>query len=99
MTKTIFVTQTLGITGDTGSTVSVKTGLSFGNTSFCSGSGTCSVTDVDTGNPVFAADGYHIRPGSQAIDNGLPSSVTTDLEGDTRPIGSAPDIGADEFDP
>lgn len=99
MTNTIFVTQTLAITVSTGSTVSVKTGLSFGNTTFCGGAGSCSFTNLHTGNPVFDTDGYHLRPGSQAIDNGLTSGVTTDIDGDTRPIGSAPDIGADEFDP
>jgi hypothetical protein len=40
--------------------------------------------------------GYHIGPGSAAIDRGMDAGVMTDIDGDPRPIGSLPDIGADE---
>ena len=39
---------------------------------------------------------YHLRRGSAAIDAGVDAGVTTDMDGQLRPIGSAPDIGADE---
>ena len=39
---------------------------------------------------------YHIAPGSAAIDAGVNSGVTSDIDGDTRPQGSGYDIGADE---
>jgi len=48
------------------------------------------------GNPHFLADGYHIGPGSAAIDHGIATWVTTDMDGDPRPIGPLPDIGVDE---
>jgi hypothetical protein len=51
------------------------------------------------GNPAFVdpAEGdYHIGPGSAAIDAAVDVGETHDLDGDERPIGSAPDIGADE---
>jgi hypothetical protein len=48
------------------------------------------------GDPAFAADGYHILPGSAAIDAGVNVSVTTDIDGDPRPNGPGYDIGADE---
>jgi len=47
------------------------------------------------GNPAFA-DGYHILPGSAAIDAGVNVGVTTDVDGDPCPSGLGYDIGADE---
>jgi chitodextrinase len=41
---------------------------------------------------------YHLAAGAAAIDKGSPSSFPpTDIDGDTRPAGSAPDAGADEY--
>jgi hypothetical protein len=39
---------------------------------------------------------FHLNPGSPAIDRGADVGVTTDIDGDSRPIGPLPDIGADE---
>jgi hypothetical protein len=36
------------------------------------------------------------RHGSAAIDKGLASEVMTDIDGQSRSIGAAPDLGADE---
>jgi fibronectin-binding autotransporter adhesin len=41
-------------------------------------------------------DDYHIGHTSLAVDAGLDIGVATDIDGDTRPIGPAVDIGADE---
>jgi len=43
-----------------------------------------------------AAHDYHLLPGSPAIDAGTDAGVGHDLDGDPRPIGSRPDVGADE---
>jgi IPTL-CTERM motif len=61
---------------------------------------------VDVGNisadPMLAAGGtdYHLLVGSPALDAGDPAPPfglpATDLDGDPRVIGPAPDIGADE---
>lgn len=48
------------------------------------------------GNPNL--DGtYRLQAGSAAIDAGVDAGVNGDIDGDPRPVGIAPDIGADEF--
>jgi hypothetical protein len=49
-----------------------------------------------TGAPAFTADGYHLTQQSAAIDAGISTPVTDDVDGDVRPQGQAPDLGADE---
>jgi hypothetical protein len=51
-----------------------------------------------SGNPRL--DGtYHLQAGSAAIDAGVDAGVTDDIDGDARPVGALPDVGADEFIP
>lgn len=62
------------------------------------GSGVSSSNEV-SGDPAFVAPvegNYHIGSTSVAIDAGVDAGVTGDIDGDLRPIGLAPDIGADE---
>ena len=52
------------------------------------------------GSPAFvdAAQGdFHLLSTSDAIDQGMDTSVTTDMDGVAIPQGSAPDIGAFEY--
>lgn len=62
----------------------------------------CSTPDqlvgADRASLHLAAD-YHLEPGSPAIDATHTATVDHDLDGDPRPIGTARDIGADEFKP
>ena len=39
---------------------------------------------------------FHLSPGSAAIDVAADVGVAIDIDGDSRPIGDQPDIGADE---
>ncbi len=63
------------------------------------GSGACSSTDLTA--PAGFVDpsqlNLQLAPGAAAIDHGDPFSFpATDIDGQARPIGSAPDAGADE---
>ncbi len=51
--------------------------------------------DPHLANP--AGDDYHLRFGSPCIDVGMNAGVTTDLDGDPRPLGAGYDIGVDEY--
>ncbi len=44
-----------------------------------------------------AAYDYHITLGSAAYNAGVASSVTTDIDGEARPLYGLPDLGADEL--
>jgi len=63
----------------------------------------CSVpatTHDFVGDPTFVGAGandYHIGGNSAAIDKGPGVGVTTDIDGNPRPIGAGYDLGADEY--
>lgn len=40
---------------------------------------------------------YHVSPHSPVIDQGINAGILTDIDGEARPNGVKPDIGADEF--
>jgi fibronectin-binding autotransporter adhesin len=99
LTNTIVASTTWGITNTTpvSSTILADYTL-FHNTLNHSSSGVVSTNEVG-GDPRFvdpAGGDYHLGHGSAAIDAGVDAGVTTDIDGDTRPIGPLPDIGADE---
>ena len=96
LTNTIVTSHTWGITN----TVPASSSVFAEHTLFWANQfdGIGGTNPVD-GDPVFVDpnDGnYHIGPGSAAIDAGIEAGVNFDLDGDSRPHGSAPDIGADE---
>ena len=99
LVNNIVANCTTGITNTApaSSTVSADHTL-FDNNGTDYGSGVSSANEVG-GNPAFvspAAGDYHIGPGSAAIDRGTDTWVTNDIDGDSRPIGPLPDLGADE---
>jgi hypothetical protein len=51
-----------------------------------------------SGDPAFAADGYHLTGGSAALNWGMDMGTNTDIDGEPRP-NVAHDLGADEFWP
>jgi len=94
LTNTILVSQTTGITVGLNNTGILKGVLWFINGANTGGAGFINATDEYTGSPAFAGDGYHLTSGSYAIDRGVSTGVTDDIDGETR---NAPDLGADEW--
>ncbi len=95
--NSIIVSHVVGVNVALSSTVTLNGVLWFGNGANTRGAGSLSITNEIIGDPAFAADGYHLTAGSAAIDKGIDAGVTTDIDGQARPNGSAPDLGADEF--
>jgi hypothetical protein len=75
----------------------LNTNLADANTVFKNGT----VTEAGTinGSAAFEADGYHIQTTSAAVGMGQVGLCNTDIDGNPRPspIGSMPDLGADEI--
>lgn|GEM_PF-6248895 len=80
--------------------------IDVGHSNFRAGAlGLSNASVIDSGgnqtsvNPLFGADGLHQLAGSPTIDAGLAEEVNGpfDIDGDARLLGTAPDIGADEF--
>lgn len=96
LTNTIVTSHTWGITNTVpaSSTIFTDHTLFWANQS----DGIRGANPVD-GDPDFIdpnTGNYHIGLASAAIDAGIEAGVNSDLDGDSRPHGSAPDIGADE---
>ena len=98
--NTILVSQTVGAYAAGEGRITLNSTLWQGNGTDWAGSGTVNHTNDVWGNPGFVDPGagdYHLRLTSAAIDRGIDAGVTVDIDGDLRPIGPAPDLGADEF--
>jgi hypothetical protein len=64
-----------------------------------SGTAPCTTTDTQAPTGFVNQNGFdfHLTPGAAAIDHGHPTQhPATDIDGDPRPQGNAPDAGADE---
>jgi uncharacterized repeat protein (TIGR01451 family) len=102
--NTIIAEQTIGIqVSSTGSMQNMATlyGVLWWNNGINS-SGNVFTFNETTGDPLFvnpAGYDYHISLGSAAIDNGVTTSITDDIDGDFRPHYAGYDLGADEWMP
>jgi hypothetical protein len=98
LTNTILVSHLVGIEVTEGCTATLESTLWYSNTADWDGAGTIVTGTHNTwGDPLFDTDGYHLLDGSAAIDQGVDAGVTTDVDGEIRPVGLGYDIGADEF--
>jgi hypothetical protein len=95
MTNTIFVSHTVGITAAAHTTATLHATLWHDNGA--NWGGNVIHTGDQDGDPAFKSDGYHLGGASAAIGRGVNAGVTRDIDGEDRPMGPAPDLGADEF--
>ncbi len=96
LTNTIIVSHTWGITSVTPASATVNADHTLFWANMSPG---IQGTNPVNGDPRFvnpAGGDYHISAGSAAQDAGATTAITADIDGDRRPIGAAPDIGADE---
>jgi hypothetical protein len=93
-TNSIVASNKVGVGGGYGTSISLQQTLWDSNI-------TNTVTLVNevghlVGAAAFADDGYHLTEPSAAVDAGIDAGLTSDIDGDPRPRGRAPDVGADE---
>jgi hypothetical protein len=107
MTDTILVGHTVGIE-TVGWVQAHLEGTLWGSGGWANGTDTFADQDssIHTGSvnvhalPGFIDPGngdYRILPDSAAVDAGVEAGVGSDIDGEYRPFGEAPDIGADEW--
>jgi uncharacterized repeat protein (TIGR01451 family) len=102
LTNTILAQHSVGISVTGSNTVTVNGILwhnVYDNVSQ-SPTATVSLQNQYWGNPAFVyPDGgdYHIDADSAAIDRGVDAVISTDIDGESRPIGASYDLGADEY--
>ncbi len=100
--NTIVVSHTVGIyaPGEVAENIVIADGILWsGNGVDTSGTGTFFLSNETTGDPAFAAPAsgdYHLKAKSAAIDKGVDSSITGDIDGELRFAGQV-DLGADEY--
>jgi plastocyanin len=101
LTNTIIASHaSTGVTATWATEVSLESTLWHGNGSNTGGSGVVTTHNDYTGDPAFVAPftgDYHIAVSSAAIDKGIDAQVANDVDGQPRPNGAAPDLGADEY--
>ena len=92
--------QSVGISVTVGSTVTLAATLWHNYGLDTGGAGTIISSTNITGYPAFVnltARDYHLTAASAAIDRGVNAGVTTDMDGNPRPVGIGYDIGAYEY--
>ncbi|RME45574.1 MAG: hypothetical protein D6796_10285 [Caldilineae bacterium] len=97
MTNTIFATHTTGISITAHNTVTLHSVLWYNTpVPMIAQSATTVIADHQHwGDPRFAVDGYHLKPASAAIGQGIDTPVIYDIDGQPRRF--PPDLGADEY--
>jgi hypothetical protein len=102
MFNSIVVSHTVGIyaPGEVAENIVIADGILWSSNGVdTSGTGTFFLSHETSGDPAFvdpAGGDYHILDSSAAIDQGVDTSVTSDIDGEPRFAGEV-DLGADEY--
>jgi uncharacterized repeat protein (TIGR01451 family) len=102
LTNTILVSHSVGISVTGGNTVVVN-GILWHNTPITISQAVTAIVTAQNqhaGAPAFVdpdAGNYHIGVASAAVDVGVDAGVSDDMDGEPRPMGRSPDLGADEL--
>ena len=97
LTNGLLSNHDMGIAVTDNNTATIH-GVLWHDTPIAIGAGPLAHVTIDhqiVGDPLFAADGYHILPGSAAIGQGIPVGNILDIDGEPRP--PIPDLGADQY--
>ncbi|MBA3534879.1 MAG: right-handed parallel beta-helix repeat-containing protein, partial [Ardenticatenales bacterium] len=101
MSNSIVASHQVGVALAAGNTIDSKATIWYNNMSKTVGTGTLTTSVADVvGNPAFVdanAYDYHILKASVALDAGISSDLTLDVDGQPRPGGEGYDVGADEY--
>ena len=103
MTNSIVAGHGVGVQGLAGAKAVLESTLWVGNGTESGGEGEVVRQNdyyADAGDPLFVDPGagdYHLVAGAAAIDRGVTTGVVEDLDGEPRPVGPQPDLGADEY--
>jgi uncharacterized repeat protein (TIGR01451 family) len=93
--------SSVGIFATAGSTATLEGTLWYGNATHTGGEGAILTGSVNVyDDPAFedpSARDYHLTVGSAAINSGVDSGLTADIDGHPRPVETGYDIGADEY--
>jgi uncharacterized repeat protein (TIGR01451 family) len=92
-THTVFYSQTVGVYASGAVTMT----LTLWDNVMTQTVGVVNTLGNITGTAAFAPDGYHLTAASDALDAGMDTSINDDIDGEPRPMGDAPDLGADEY--
>ena len=95
LTNTIVFSQWIGIRVAEGCSVTLDSTLWWANQTDWEGEGALTRSSDVYADPRFIS-GYHLGPASAALDRGAELGISSDFDGDPRPQGAAPDLGADE---
>ncbi|MBN1318993.1 MAG: hypothetical protein JXA42_26155, partial [Anaerolineales bacterium] len=97
--NTILVNHSTGLQIEADNKVLVDSVLWYNtpNTITLEASSVLTVLNQYTGNPALDNDGYHIMPNSRALDAGVATGLSYDIDGHHRPYNQYTDLGADEI--
>jgi uncharacterized repeat protein (TIGR01451 family) len=96
-TNTLVYSHSVGVETESGDPAAVTMTLTLWDAVPVQAVGLVNTLGDITGTVAFDPDGYHLTAASDAIDQGVDAGITDDIDGQIRPMGDYPDLGADEF--